>query len=1672
MTHPHHPPAVAPTLAGLVEAQVRRAPDAVAVVMGEDALTYAELNRRANRLAGLLIERGIGPEQRVAVLLPRGFELVVALLAVLKSGAASVPVDPEYPAARIEAMLADARPSLTLTTGSAPVPGAVIRLDRTDQLDPMAADPARFDGADPAARASALSPAYVMYTSGSTGRPKGVVVPHAAVLNLLRWKQAEFGFGPRDRFLQKTPISFDASVWELWSPLLAGGTLVLAEPGAHRDPGRITELVRRHGVTLIQFVPSMLDLFLSVPDVSACTSLRHVFAGGEALSARTAGRFREVFAVPLHNLYGPTETAVDVSFWTVTADPGPVPIGRPVWNTGLHVLDAALKPVAPGVDGELYVAGVQLARGYLGDPARTAQRFVASPFTPGERLYRTGDLARRRPDGAIEFRGRTDQQVKVRGFRVELGEVEAALAAQPGVARAAVVVGEDPRGVRYLAGYVMAADDDGVDPAVLRRALRASLPEYLVPSVLAVVSEFPLTPSGKLDARRLLAGPVTRGRTAARTPAEETLCELFADALGLDEVGADEDFFALGGHSLSATRLLWRVNERFGVELPLSAIFDAPSAILLADRVPVLPGRAAAPAPIPAGTAMSGVPSFAQERLWLIDQLTGAGAVYNLHLVTEIEGPLDVDALGRSISACVTRHETLRTCLESTGGALRQVVHPAEPLRLGVTDLRTTSAGAPRATVDQAVADLVARPFALDAGPLLRADLLRTAEERHVLVIVVHHVAADAQGLDILAAELAAGYRAALRGDEPSLPPLPVRYADYAAWQRERLAQGTFDADLAYWRDRLAGLPVLDLPTDHPRPPAPSHRGACHHLDFGPAFAGRLRDFGRQEGASLFMVLLAAFLVAVGRRADQSDVVIGTAAANRGRPETEDLIGFFVNLLAIRVDLASPLSLRDAVRRTVVACKQAYDHQAAPFERVVQAVGGDRDPSRHPLFQVVFQLLGGPHPAPELPGLRTRPLPVDTPTAPFDLLFTVVDAGTGLSCEVRYASDLWGARTVERMAGEWHAVLAAILDDPGRDPWDVPLLSPADRALLDRENAAAAAVRPAGTVVDLVRRRVAAAGDRIALADPRGQWTYRELDRRAGALAAALVAAGVRPDAPVGLLFERSADLVIAMLGVLKAGAAYLVLDPAYPAERLALMVRTARPAAVVTRGAPPPWVAVPSVPLDGPAPAGPRPDGEAARPDGLAAVVFTSGSTGHPKAVGIPHRGIVRLVADPDYVGIAAGDVVLHLGDPAFDITTFEVWGALAHGARVEVLPGDRPLGPDEVLAAVRDHRPAVLSLTATLFNQVVDVDPGGFAGVRHLFVVGEVMDPGRTATVLRAGGPRWLHNGYGPTENTTFATCHRMERPPEPGAAVPIGRAIGGTTLHVLDRRLRRVPPGVPGELYVGGHGLARGYAGRPGATARRFVADPFGPPGSRMYATGDRVCRAADGTLRFLGRLDRQVKVRGHRVEPGEIEAAVLATGRVRECAVTTVAAGGDRRLVAYLVLGREEAPTAAQLREELARRLPAFLVPNHFVLLDRLPTTASGKLDTGALPGPAAGLRTLAEAAVAPRTPHERALWDIWADALEIDGFGVHDDFFALGGHSLLATVVMARVREGLGPGLPLRTLFDHPTIAGLAQVVGTRAAAPRGSDDELDVLIAELTGLAADPGTAHGGEPGI
>ncbi|GAB3441056.1 non-ribosomal peptide synthetase [Actinophytocola sediminis] len=1060
-------------------------------------------------------------------------------------------------------------------------------------------------------------------------------------------------------------------------------------------------------------------------------------------------------------------------------------------------------------------------------------------------------------------------------------------------------------------------------------------------------------------------------------------------------------------------------------------------------------------------TAVAAAPSFAQERLWVTDQVGPGGAGHHLTFAAELDGPLDQGALRSAFDTIAARHETLRTCLAVHDGTLHQLIVPEARIPLTVTE------PVPPEDVPRRLAEEAARPFALDRPPLLRVTLLPVTEHRQVLLVTVHHIAADAWSRPVLVRELATAY-VAVRGGRPTeLPDLPLQYADHAAWQRDLLDRGAFDPGFAYWRERLSGAPELALLPDHRRPARRSHRGAALSFDLDPELAGRLRRLAANHGVSTFMVLLTGFLVVLARWTGQTDLVVGTAVANRRRRETHGLIGFFVNLLALRVDVAGASRFRDWLDRVALACREAYDHQEVPFERLVDKLAPDRDLSRHPLFQVVFQLVDATGAELALDGLEARPLPVDDATAPFDLLCTVFDRGGALTAELRYATDLWERESVDRLRAAWLTALAAIESDvDGSVDGFVPL-STVDREFLAGANRTERALPEPATVAHLVRRQLAHRADRTALTDHTGEWTYALLVASADRLAGALRTAGVGTDEPVGILLHRSAALVTAMLGVLTAGGGYVVLDPAYPPARLALMVRDLDLRAVVHAGDPPSWLrdtGVPTVPLDAVGDAGDAGEPDAGHPDGLVTVVLTSGSTGRPKGVAVPNRAVVRLVTATEYVDLGPGDVLVHLGDPSFDITTFEVWGALCNGARVHVLPGDEPLGPDEVLAVLRDVRPTVLCLTATLFNQVVATDPAAFAALRHLFVVGEVMDQERTRTVLDHGAPGVLHNGYGPTENTTFSACHRIGDLPAGAPSVPIGTPITNTTAYVLDERMRPVPVGVPGELYVGGAGLARGYVNRPGPTAERFVPDPFGSAGGRLYRTGDLVRWNHAGVLEFLGRRDHQVKLRGHRIEPGEVASALRGCAGVHDCAVRLVEVDGDRRLVGYVVPVAGHALDAAVLLAELRSTLPPFLVPNHLVEVAALPTTTSGKLDAARLPGVGASLPVPGQEARAPRTSTERELWRIWADALRVAHFGVHDDFFALGGHSLLATVVVTAVRDRFAVDLPLRGVFDAPTVAALAAEIDLRRAR-RAGPDGLDELVAELKRLGTQGGVS-------
>ncbi|CAM5579149.1 Amino acid adenylation domain-containing protein OS=Streptomyces alboniger OX=132473 GN=CP975_33870 PE=4 SV=1 [Streptomyces alboniger] len=1109
--------------------------------------------------------------------------------------------------------------------------------------------------------------------------------------------------------------------------------------------------------------------------------------------------------------------------------------------------------------------------------------------------------------------------------------------------------------------------------------------------------------------------------------------------------------------------------------------------------------------------------SHAQERLWYLEQIAAGAPVHHVSAATLVEGPLDADRIAAALRDCVCRHELLRSTFDDRGDGPRRTARATAEIPLRRLDLGGGTT--PGARLRGVLAEESARPFALDRGPALRATLVRTGEERHVLLLTAHRIVADRTSLTVLERELSAHYAASSENPE-QLPPASHSYTARAAPEG-----GGSGEELGYWRRQLEALAPLDLPLDRARPRTPTHRATLRGLLLDARHAEALRQLAHEEDATAWAVTAAAFAVLLTRWTGRPDVVFATPVDRRPPPAARTAFGPYEDLLLLRVDLTGRPSLREAVRRVARTRDEAERHADVPFGRLVQLSGQERDLSRHPLCQAVFAVTGARRTGFAAAGLTTSALTLDDATVPYDLRCTVTDDGAdgrgGLGAELRLASDLWLPESADRMTSALRTLLTALAEDPDRRIGDIPLLSPEDRARIDARNATDRPLPEPVTVDGLFRAWADRTPQALALTDRTGTWTYAQLRERAGRVGRTLIAAGVTQDSAVALHMRRSADLVTGMLGVLLAGGAPLVLDPGHPEERLRCMAADADISAVLSRAEPPAWLHGLGVPVlrlracvmtpagratpgthsstperrrDTPMTPRADPTGDMAQaptdaerapatgparqglpaadplpparshPLGLAAVVHTSGSTGRPKAVGIPHRAVVRLITATDYVSIGPGDILLHLGDPAFDITAFEVWGALCNGARVDVLPGDEPLGPDEVLAALRELRPTIVALTGTLFNRVADIDPMAFGGLRHLFVVGEVMDPRRTRAVLRGGAPpAHLHNGYGPSENATFSTTHLVDRLPEDASGVPIGSALTNTTLHVLDQELRPVPIGVTGELYVGGLGVARGYLGRPGHTAERFLPDPFAArPGALMYRTGDLVRMLPDGALDFLGRADQQLKIRGYRIEPGEVEAALLVRDDVRECVVRAVDVAGDRRLVAYVVPAPGRRPSTPELLGALRDRLPSHMVPGHVVLLDALPTTPSGKIDARALPGHAEGAAGLPDT-VTPRTATERALWEIWADALRVRSFGVHDSFFLIGGHSLLASVVRTSIRERLGVALPLRTLFDVPTLAGLAVEVerATAEAATVRASEEADDGSAQLDGLVAE-----------
>ncbi len=1651
------------TLPAVFAERVAEAPDAWAVELGEKRLRYRELDRLSNGIAARLASRGIERGARVGILGPRSVELYAAALGVSKAGCAYVPLDPSYPKERLAFMIEDAALSAILTDRASAddLPGSDAALLYWDE-EPREEQPA--DGRLPEGPRSSDELAYVMYTSGSTGVPKGVAVPHRSVLRLVS-NTNYVDLRPPDRVAQAASFSFDAATFELWGGLLSGACVVGIEKSVSLDAVELGRELSEKAVTVLFLTTALFnEVAREAPD--ALCRLRVLLFGGE-LSDPASVRLLLERGGPerLLHVYGPTETTTFASFHELRSLPErarAVPIGAPIANTDLYVVDGSGELSPPGVEGELFIGGDGLARGYWNRPDRTAESFVPDPFgSMGGRLYRTGDRARWLESGALEFRGRADTQVKLRGHRIELGEVEAALRGLPGVRDAAAMVREDLPGDRRLVGYFV-PDEKRLAAFDIRSALAEKLPEFMVPQEIEELEALPLTVNGKID-REALPAPTRRARTEAgsgdpRGPVEEAVAEIWKEILGVERAGVHDGFFDAGGHSLLAMRLLNRAREVFRVGLPLRGFFEEPTIAGLARmveasrRVGALPEAPPLTKAHPEGTSGALPLSFAQQRLWLLDQIAGASPRYHVSAALSMEGELDEAALRLSLDEIVRRHEALRTSFRVVDEAPIQVVQEEAGLPLPLVDL-TLLSGEAREELKRRLQDRARQLFDLSQAPLVRGLLVKLGRGEHVLQLTMHHIVADGWSVGIFFEELSALYeafKAGQKGGSSPLEPLEIQYVDYAIWQRDWLEGEALQALTAHWKSRLQPfLAGSELPADRPRRASSRARGGRQVLVLPAALSRDLEELSRSEGVTLFMLLLAGFQSLLHLWTGSERVVVGTPIANRGASETEKLIGFFANTLALAVDLSGRPSFRDAIARVREATLDAYSHQDVPFEKIVEALSPDRDWGKNPLFQITFALQTAPFPPPRLQGLALSGVESSAGATRFDLEMHLWSGREGIRAVANYDRDLFDPETIARLLESYRTLLEGALLSPDRTIDELPLLSPSERRWLHGLNDTRTEYPRATTLPDVFADRVKEHPERVAVAFGRETLTYRELDSRAESLARRLAALGVGPECLVGVLGERSVSLYVAVLAVAKAGGAYVPLDPSYPRERLRFMIEDSRLTALLVDEKARELLPATDVPVVDWRENGVGPLYSALSPrlmaENLAYVMYTSGSTGAPKGVGITHRAVLRLVFNSKGVELGEDDRIAQVANFSFDAATFELWGALLRGGRLVGFEKSLALEPRAFGRELEEQGVTAMFLTTSLFKVMAREANESLRGVRSLLVGGEAVDADTARSSLEGGGPPRLVNGYGPTESTTFAAFGEVRRVGEGLRTIPIGLPLDNTELHVVSEGFELSPVGVPGELFIGGEGLARGYWRRPELTSERFVPNPWGPPGSRLYRTGDRVKRLAGGEIEYLGRFDSQVKLRGYRIELGEVETTLRREAQVKDAAVVVRPdASGEARLVGYVVSAEGKAVSEAELRGALSQKLPDYMVPQAIVLLGAMPLTPNGKVDKESLPEPG---RSLGEPGALPRGPVEEGLAEIWKDLLGLECFGIHDDFFRLGGHSLAATRLVSRVRSAFRVELSLRHFFEGPTIAKMA----ARIAASSGVSVEGPVL---------------------
>ncbi|CAM5575039.1 non-ribosomal peptide synthetase (plasmid) [Streptomyces viridifaciens] len=1636
-------------------ARLAEAPDAIAVQDGDRRLTYRSLAAHASALATELNQRGAGQDSVVAVYADRSAELVVAELAVLLAGAAYLPLDPAHPAARIRQLLEVSGAVAVLSTealvsGGAPLGDDVLVVDLTKEpSDATVLAPPRLTGAELA---------YVIYTSGSTGQPKGVAVTHASLANLMHWHHRTYRTLREDRSTLLASPGFDVSVQDIWFTLTAGATLVVPPAEVRTSPPALAAWLADEQIT-VTFLPTPLAEAVLDETWPAHTVLRFLHTGGSAMQRGVP----DGLPFTVINLYGPTEATVKVTAGEVVAGgPVPPPIGVPVDGVRCYVLDG-LDPVPDGEAGELCLAGACVARGYLNDPAATAAAFVPDIGAPGQRMYRTGDKVRRRPDGVFEYIGRYDDQAKIRGFRIEPGEVATVLKQHPGVRDAFVAVEHSGRPDARLVGYVVT----GAPTAELVDFVAARLPRYMVPAALVVLPALPLTPNGKVDRAALPAPDRTAAgladvAAAPRTPTEVALAGIVSRLLGGTEVGAHDDFFALGGNSLLVAGLAGRIGAELHTVVTVPELFDAPTVAALAaiidQRSAVTDGShtpapaiAPVPPPVRRGDRSRPIPlSLPQERVFFFEQLSPGNLAYNFQATVSMQGEVDVEAMRATLDEIVRRHEVLRTVFVAVGGVGRQLPQADVKASLKVLDV-------PAEQADEVVAEQLREPFDLTKPPLARWVLLRHGNGQNTFLHVEHHFVHDGWSLSMFLSEFRAIYPAFLAGKPSPLPELVVQYADYALWQRDFMSGDVLRAHVDHWTARLAGAPhILELPADRPRPPVMTFRGRAPRILIPAELARALRSFSRENRVSLFSTMYTGFAALLYRYTGQQDMLVGTGAANRTIPELEPLLGMLVNTLVLRTKVSPDQTFNDLLAQVRQSVAETLAWSDTPVDSVIDAIDPVRDPSRTPLFQVMFSFHDSAVPDIDFGGLTGRVTERSNRTAKADLNVIVIPrAEQRLGREARpedddlymiweHSSDLFDEATMERMVTHYLTLLTNAVAEPGTRIGALRLLPQEEARQLERwtHGPAAAASQP---VTDLIARQAQARPQAVAVRWPGGQLSYGELWRRAGALAHELHESGLTTEEPVAVYADRSAELVIGELAALLAGGSYLPVDPSYPAERAAYILQDAGVRTVLVTPRTRPQLPASAQNLQILDLAADNPHAplrtEPATPERLAYLIYTSGSTGRPKGVALEHRGLANLVAwHVDEYALGPDDRTTLFASPGFDASTWEIWPTLAAGATLSVVPPHLRAAPAELVRWLTEERITAAFLPTPVAAAVLNEPWPADTALRTLLTGGDVLP-----AAPPAGLPFRLHNHYGPTENTVVATAGPV--PPDPDGLRPaIGRPISGIDAHVLDAEGQPVPTGVRGELYLGGTAVARGYVNRSELTAQSFPTDPFTDrPGARLYRTGDVVRWRPDGQLEFLGRADEQVKIRGFRIEPEEVAATLREHPDVRDAVVVAraFAPGAEASLVAYACAdGQDESLAEEKLLAFLRDRVPVYMVPDRIVVLDTLPLTEHGKIDHDALVALTPSTPVEPEAEQAPRTPTEERVAQLASALLHDQPIGRADDFFRAGGHSLMAARLVAQVNEAFGVEVPIAAFLQRPTVAGLADAVTTATAAPR------------------------------